>query len=334
MTAGAGAGAAPRRPPPVTRPPTRRPPTRRRPTTRLRRAAWAARATRAGAGRSPDLSTQPLDDLVVPFVGPDQPVPLAGDARVGIGRGAGADYSGGPEHPHDRRVLLGEPPPGDLGPVHEPVLVLHAPESPRLDGFAQLGVRPRIAEGDLGIGLLGQRNPGPEQPLVVLDQQIAPAADARGGHDGENLGDVGVDRRGAGRHRDRDPVMAVLHEVQVADAIHVDGRDRLAAPPGPGEPPPPPPYPSRGGPGPAGRSPAPRGRGGAAGGGGGAPARGGAGRGGGGAGPGPPPRAGGGGAGGGPPAGRGGGGPPRAGGRGPRRRGAGGRGVNGFAPPL
>src|SRR5258708_37251688 len=96
MTAGAGAGAAPRRPPPVTRPPTRR-----RPTTRLRRAAWAARATRARAGRSPDLSPQPLDELVVPFVSPDQPVPLAGDALVGLGLRTGADHVGVPEHPHD-----------------------------------------------------------------------------------------------------------------------------------------------------------------------------------------------------------------------------------------
>src|SRR5439155_12215238 len=33
----------------------------------------------ARAGRLPDLSPQALDDLVVPFVGPDEPVPLGGN---------------------------------------------------------------------------------------------------------------------------------------------------------------------------------------------------------------------------------------------------------------
>jgi len=42
----------------------------------------------------------------------------------------------GPEHPHDGPVLLGEPPAGDLAAIHEPVLVLHVPASPCLDGFA------------------------------------------------------------------------------------------------------------------------------------------------------------------------------------------------------
>src|SRR5579859_5533018 len=148
-------------------------------------------------GRLPDLSPQALDDLVVPFVGPDEPVPFGGDPHVGLGLSAGADHVGGPEHPDHGPVLLGEPPAGDLAAVHEPVLVLHAPASPGLDGLAELGVRPRVAEGDLGVGLLGQRDPGPEQPLVVLDQQVAAAADAGGGHGGQNLGDVGVDRGGA-----------------------------------------------------------------------------------------------------------------------------------------
>src|ERR1700733_5334976 len=135
---------------------------------------FPARATRLR--RLPDLPPQALDNLVVPLVGPDEPVPLGGDPHVGLGLGAGADHVGGPEHPDHGPVLLGEPPAGDLAAVHEPVLVLHAPASPGLDGLAQLGVRPRIAEGDLGVGLLGQRDPGPEQSLVVLDQQVAAAA--------------------------------------------------------------------------------------------------------------------------------------------------------------
>jgi multiple sugar transport system ATP-binding protein len=177
-----------------------------------------------------DCSPEPLDDLVVPFVGPDQPVPLGGDPHVGLGVGAGADHVGGLEHPHHGPVFVGVPPAGDLGTVHEPVVVLHAPAPPRLDGLAELGVRPRIGEGDLGVSLLGQRDPGPEQPLVVLDHQVSATADARRGHRGEDLRNVGLDRGGAGGHRDRDAVMAVLHEVQDADAVHVDRRDRLAAP--------------------------------------------------------------------------------------------------------
>ncbi len=45
--------------------------------------------------------------------------------------------------------------------------------------------------------------------------------------------------------------MAVLHEVQAADAVHVDGRDRLAAPLGQGQPLPPLPDARGGGPEPA-----------------------------------------------------------------------------------
>ena len=45
--------------------------------------------------------------------------------------------------------------------------------------------------------------------------------------------------------------MAVLHEVQIADAVHVDGRDRFAAPLGQGEPLPPFSDPPGGGPEPA-----------------------------------------------------------------------------------
>ena len=51
--------------------------------------------------------------------------------------------------------------------------MLHAAEAPRLDGLAELGVRPRIGDDDLGVGLRGQRHARPEHPLVVLDQQVA-----------------------------------------------------------------------------------------------------------------------------------------------------------------
>ena len=53
-----------------------------------------------GAGRLPDLSPQPLDDLVVPVVRHDEPVPLGRDPHVGLGLGAGADQVGRAHHAH------------------------------------------------------------------------------------------------------------------------------------------------------------------------------------------------------------------------------------------
>src|SRR5580693_8219763 len=117
---------------------TRLPRTPRTPPRQPTSKRFPARLTRPR--RLPDLPPQALDDLVVPLVGPDEPVPLGGDPHVGLGLGAGADHVGGPEHPDHGPVLLGEPPAGDLVAVHEPVIVLHAPASPRLDGLAQLGV--------------------------------------------------------------------------------------------------------------------------------------------------------------------------------------------------
>ena len=152
---------------------------------------------------------------------------------------------------HDRGELLGEPAPGHLGPVVELVLVLHEPEAPGLHGLAEFRVAPGIGEGDLGVGLGGQLDPGAEQPLVVLEQQVAAAADAPGGHGGEDLGHVGVDRLLPHGQRDRHPVMPVGDEVQVTDAVHVDGRDRLTAALGQGQPLPALPDPAGGGPEPA-----------------------------------------------------------------------------------
>ena len=67
----------------------------------------------------------------------------------------------------------------------------------------------------------------------------------------EHLGHVRLDRLGAGRHGDGHPVMAVLHEVQVTDAVHVDGRDRLTTALGERQPLPPLPDPAVGRPEPA-----------------------------------------------------------------------------------
>ena len=54
---------------------------------------------------------------------------------------------------------------------------------------------------------------------------VAARADA-----GLHLGDVGVDVRAPERARDRDAVMAVADEVQLADPVDGDRRERLAAP--------------------------------------------------------------------------------------------------------
>ena len=100
-----------------------------------RRANLDGAPGRHGFRRRPELSllSQPLDDVVVPVVGEDQPVALGGDPQVRLGVAAVAQEVGLAQHPDDRRVLLGEPAAGDLGPVAEALLVLHAPEAPCLD---------------------------------------------------------------------------------------------------------------------------------------------------------------------------------------------------------
>jgi len=56
------------------------------------------------------------------------------------------------------------------------------------------------------------------------------AGNAGGGELGQHLGHVRVDHLLAGGYRDRDAVMAVLYEVQAADAVHLDRRDHRAVP--------------------------------------------------------------------------------------------------------
>src|SRR6266571_3182152 len=56
------------------------------------------------------------------------------------------------------------------------------------------------------------------------------AACAVGWVGGEYLGHVGVDGLLAGRGGDGYPVVAVAHEMQAPDAVHLDRRDRRTAP--------------------------------------------------------------------------------------------------------
>ena len=83
-------------------------------------------------------------------------------------------------------------------------------------------------------------------------ERQAPAAGDAGGRDpGQHLGHVRLDRFLSGGSGDRDAVVTVLDEVQVAHAVDVDRRDRHAAPPREIEPLPPLPHPVGGGPEPA-----------------------------------------------------------------------------------
>jgi hypothetical protein len=51
-----------------------------------------------------------------------------------------------------------------------------------------------------------------------------------GGQLGQYLGHVRIDHLLAGGYRDRDAVVAVLDEVQAADAVHLDRRDHRTVP--------------------------------------------------------------------------------------------------------
>ena len=69
-----------------------------------------------------------------------------------------------------------------------------------------------------------------EQPLVALDRQVGDEHVGAGADARLDLGDVGVDVLAPERAGDRDAVVAVAHEVQLADPEDRDGRERLAAP--------------------------------------------------------------------------------------------------------
>src|SRR6185312_7304325 len=77
-------------------------------------------------------------------------------------------------------------------------------------------------------------------------EQVAVVPDAAGRHRGPDLGDIRVDHGPAGGNRDRHPVMPILDEMQVGDAIDLDRRDRLASPLSQSEPFPAFPYPAGG----------------------------------------------------------------------------------------
>ena len=129
----------------------------------------------------------------------------------------------------DRHVLLLVPAPRQLAAVHQPLVLLGPAPAPRLDALGQLGERPRVARPHAVPRIGRQRHALEEDALVALErqvgaQQVVARADAR-----DDLGHARVDVVAAQRASDRDAVVAVLDEVDVADAVEVDGRHRLAA---------------------------------------------------------------------------------------------------------
>ena len=75
-----------------------------------------------------------------------------------------------------------------------------------------------------------------EQPLVALDREVGDAHVPAGPDARLDLGHIGVDVVAAERARDRDAVVPVAHEVQLADAEDGDRRERLTAALGLGDP--------------------------------------------------------------------------------------------------
>ena len=105
--------------------------------------------------------------------------------------------------------------------------MVHQPTRPGLDHLCQAVVVRRVGAVDLGPALAGERDPLEEPQPPVLAVQVAPAADALGGDDRVDLGHVGLDGVRAERAAHRDAVVAVAHEVEVAELVDVDRRERL-----------------------------------------------------------------------------------------------------------
>ena len=159
-----------------------------------------------------------------------QQVARLDDAHVGVGLGLAAlDQPGRVQHLRDRLVVLVEPQARDLGAVHERAVALHRAEAPRLDALGERAVVPGIGQPDLAAALAVERDALAEEALVALDRQVGDAHVVAGPDARLDLGHVGVDVVAAERARDRDAMVPVADEVQLADAVDGDRRERLAA---------------------------------------------------------------------------------------------------------
>ncbi len=75
-----------------------------------------------------------------------------------------------------------------------------------------------------------QRDPLEEEALVALQRQVVEPDARLGAHLRDDLGDVRLDHLEPEVARDRNPVMAVMHEMHVRDPVDLDRRHRLASP--------------------------------------------------------------------------------------------------------
>ena len=100
---------------------------------------------------------------------------------------------------------------------------------PRLDEHAELRVAPLVLELDPRALLGRERDALVEHALVLLEREVAQPQRLLGAELGPDLAHARLDVDVAVGARDGDAVVAVLDEVQVAHAVDVDRRHRLAA---------------------------------------------------------------------------------------------------------
>src|SRR5947209_9927817 len=178
---------------------------------------------------------QPLEHLLAPLVRAQQPVALVGDAHVGLGLGRVPEHPRLAQHRDNRLELALEPRVRDRPAVQELHAVLEHPKAPRLDALGQPRVVVGVAQVDALARLGRQRDALGEQALVVLGGQVGQTQRAVGADLRDDLGDERVEVAQAERAGDRDAVVAVPDEVHLADAVHGDRRQRVAAAHGGGD---------------------------------------------------------------------------------------------------
>ena len=147
--------------------------------------------------------------------------------------------------------LLVEPGLGGCGAGEQPAFGLAGAEGPGLDVFGELFVPPGLGELDPCPRGGGQGHALVELALVPGAQQIAEDEVVAHCDLGLDLADVGVDVRVTVRSCDRDAMVAVDDEMQLAHAEDVDRRHRASASACRGDALPPSSGPRRGGPEPA-----------------------------------------------------------------------------------
>ncbi len=163
----------------------------------------------------------PLDHVLVPAVGAQQPVALCAHAHVGLGRSLRLPMrSTSLQHLDDRPVLGLQPQEGRLAPVDRLPALLAGAKSPRLDRLGQPVVVPRVGQRDLRARVVRQRHPLEEHPFVALERQVGEGDRLFGAELGDHLGDVRVD---VGRARGHAPP-------RCGDARRGRSRSRRSAP--------------------------------------------------------------------------------------------------------